>query len=609
METAQKCKCGRVRGGQPAAKWPGRPQFRKKNRRDAGFGRARQVPLETRTVFVPLSLMLQSLRIKNLALLEEVALDFEAGFTAVTGETGAGKSILLGALGLLAGERADKTIIRQGAVACEAEAALFFEDARRIDAVLAELDLPPCEEGVLILKRTLPRDKAPKITVNGSLASLSTLQRLGEHWVDFHGPNEPRRLLKESCQLELLDLFGRSGTVLARYRADYGAWREWVAERERVAHETKLSPDQIEFLQNQLARLDALELTEEAIGALERDFARMSSAQELTGLTQRLEAGLTGEDGVQGRVAALLREARQLENLDAAGRPLAERLASVAVELNDLGAEFSALGGQLQFDPEQADALIARMDSWLEAKRKYGGELAPVMAARDEMRRRLEIQGDIAGTLARLDRQAADTERAAKKAAQILRAAREKAARELATMAANAIGQLGFKKADFQVKIVPRAELGPEGDCDCEFLFSPNVGEPPLPLNRVASSGELARVMLALKTVLADLDDVPLLVFDEVDANVGGEIGRVVGEKMAAIARGHQVLCVTHLPQVAAQAAAHLVVTKDQSKNRAIVTIEPIQTSRKQRVSELARMLGDSQAKSALAHAEELLGR
>ena len=171
------------------------------------------------------------------------------------------------------------------------------------------------------------------------------------------------------------------------------------------------------------------------------------------------------------------------------------------------------------------------------------------------------------------------------------------------------IAQLGFKKADFRVQLTPLAELGLYGDCGVEFLFSPNVGEAPLPLNRIASSGELARVMLALKTVLAEIDDVPLLVFDEVDANVGGEIGRIVGEKMSDIAERHQVLCVTHLPQVAAQAANHLVVTKDQSGDRAAVSIEPIHANRKTRVVELARMLGDRNAKSALAHAEELLGK
>ena len=553
--------------------------------------------------------MLQSLRIRNLALLEEVALDFEAGFTAVTGETGAGKSILLGALSLLAGERADKTIIRQGAPACEVEAALFFEDAKHIDAVLAELDLPPCEDGVLILKRSLPREKAPKLTVNGGLATLSALQRLGEHWIDFHGPSEPRRLLKESCQLDLLDLFGRSGDALAAYQTKYRTWRELVAEHERIAHETKLSPEQIDFLRNQLAKIAALELTDEAIEALERDFQRMSRAQELIELSSALATGLTGEEGVQSRVAALLREARQLATIDAASQPLAERLSSAAVELNDLGAEFSTLSQQLQFDPEQAEQLTARMNTWLELKRKHGGELSAVLAARDDLQRRLDVQGDLEGTMARLQKQIADAERAAKKEAQALRGAREKAAKELAKAAAKGIAQLGFKKADFQVRVVPLAELGPTGDCGCEYLFSPNVGEAPLPLNRVASSGELARVMLALKTVLADLDGVPLLVFDEVDANVGGEIGRVVGAQMAAIARSHQVLCVTHLPQVAAQATCHLVVTKDQSKDRAVVTIEPIQASRKARVSELARMLGDNKAKSALAHAEELLGK
>jgi DNA repair protein RecN (Recombination protein N) len=553
--------------------------------------------------------MLQSLRIRNLALLDEVALDFEAGFTAVTGETGAGKSILLGGLGLLAGERADKTVIRQGADACEVEASLFFAEPEPVDALLAELDLPPCEEGVLILKRSVPREKAPKITVNGSLATLAALQRLGERWVDFHGPSEPRRLLKESCQLELLDLFGQSGPALGAYRTAYATWRGLQAERDQLAGETRLAPDQVDFMRNQLARMDALDLGAEAIETLERDFSRMSRAQELTELSGELAAGLAGDDGVQSRLAALLKSARQLAALDPASGALGQRLESAAVELNDLAAEFAALGQQLQFDPEQAEALTTRMNTWLELKRRHGGELAAVLAAREELRARLEAQGDLAGTLARLEGRIAAAEKSVRAEAKALRAGREKAAKELAKVAAKGIAQLGFRKADFQIRITTLAAPGPSGDSSCEFLFSPNVGEAPLPLSRIASSGELARVMLALKTVLADLDGVPLLVFDEVDANVGGEIGRVVGEKMAAIAGSHQVLCVTHLPQVAAQATCHLVVSKDQSGDRAVVRIAPIQANRKARVSELARMLGDRTAKSAIAHAEELLGR
>lgn len=551
--------------------------------------------------------MLQSLRIRNLALLEEVSLDFEAGFTVVTGETGAGKSILLGALSLLAGERAEKTIIRQGASACEVEASLLFSDPQRIDAVLAELELPCTEDGVLLLRRTVPREKAPKITVNGSLATLAALHRLGEVWIDFHGPSEPRRLLREGCQLELLDLFGRAADARERYRGHYQRWRGLLADAERVRAHGRLSPEQLTFLQNELARLDLLDLTTEAVEALERDYRRLNRAQELTGLASSLSAALTGEEGVTARVAALVREARALEAIDPASSALADRLASASFELADLGAEFESLGQSFHFDAEQAEALTARMNSWLDARRRHGPDVASVATAREELRTRLDSQGDVEGTLARLETEAAEARRQAAREAGALRTIRERAARELATIAAKGITQLGFRKADFRIRLVPLAELGPEGDCGAEFLFSPNVGEAPLPLNRVASSGELARVMLALKTVLADLDDVPVLVFDEVDANVGGEIGRVVGEKMALIARSHQVFCVTHLPQVAAQGDSHLVVVKDQSKDRAVVTIESLHLDRKARVAELARMLGDRTAKSALAHADELL--
>ena len=551
--------------------------------------------------------MLQTLRIRNLALLEEVALEFESGFTVVTGETGAGKSILLGALGLLAGERADKTVIRQGSPACEVEAALYFANPKRIDALLAELDLPPTEDGLLLLKRSLPREKAPRITVNGSLATLAALQRLGEAWIDFHGPSEPRRLLKEACQLELLDLFARDEAELSAYHAAYRSWRELVAERDRLAHETRLAPDQAAFVEAQLAKLDALDLTEDAIAALERDHSRLSRAQELTQLCGALETGLAGDDGITSRLGGLLREAHQLEQLDPASRPLTERLHAASIELTDLAEDLRVLGGQFQFDPEQAETLSQNMSAWLEAKRRHGGDVQAVAAAREELRRRLEVQGDLEGALARLDEKISSAHRDASAAARTVRALREKASKALAKVGAQSIAQLGFKKAEFLVRVVPLADLGPQGDCGVEFLFSPNVGEAPLPLSRIASSGELARVMLALKTVLADLDGVPVLVFDEVDANVGGEIGRVVGEKMAGIARGHQVLCVTHLPQVAGLGDSHLLVEKDQSGDRAVVTIQPIHARRDSRVGELARMLGDRHAKSARQHAEELL--
>ena len=551
--------------------------------------------------------MLQYLRIRNLALLEAVELEFGAGFTAVTGETGAGKSILLGALQLLAGARADKTVIRQGAAVCEVEAALHFPKGAVLDAVLDRLELPRCEEGVLLLKRSVPREKAPRITVNGGLATLAALQELGERWIDFHGPGEPRRLLKAGCQLELLDLFAGNRDLLTRYGSLYQVWRELQAKVAKLAAEKQLSTDQIDYLRAEIESIDGLELSEESVEALERDFQRMNRAQELLHAAQAVAEGLSGDEGLLGRLAPLVREGRGLEQLDPASKPLVDRLAALAVEAEDIGREFETLGGDFSFEPEQVETLTARMEAWLDAKRKYGGSVAVVLEAAEEMRGRLAVQGDLAGALARLEKEIAAAKAAALAVARELRTVREKAARELAKAAGKRIVELGFKKAEFSVRLTTEPDLGPAGDCVCEFLFSPNVGEAPLPLHKIASSGELARVMLALKTILADLDQVPLLVFDEVDANVGGEIGRIVGEQMAEIAQRHQVLCVTHLPQVAAQAANHLVVEKDQSGERAEVTIRAIHEERKERVSELARMLGDRTAKAALQHAAELL--
>ncbi len=553
--------------------------------------------------------MLQTLVIRNLALLESVSLELEPGFTAVTGETGAGKSILLGALSLLAGERVEKTVIRQGVDACEVEAALWFAESAALDTVLAELDLPACEEGLLLLKRSLSRTRAPKISVNGSMTTLGALQRLGEAWIDFHGPSEPRRLLKPACQLELLDLYAQHAPALAAYGQAYATWGAARAERQRLATQERLSPDQIDFLSAQLQRLDALELDVEAIATLERDFNRMSQAHELADLAQSLENGLSGDEGLAPQLGPLLRSAQELGELDEAGKGLAERLEAMGIELADLAGEYAALGGQFNFELEEMEALQERMNAWLEAKRKHGRDVAAVAAAREDLRAQLEAQGDIEGALAKLDRRMAEAEKVVRQQAAGLRKTRTKAAQALAKVAAESIAQLGFAKAEFRIAIEPLDEPGPMGDCTVEFMFSPNVGEAALPLNRIASSGELARVMLALKTVLADLDAVPVLVFDEVDANVGGEIGGVVGRQMAAIGGSHQVLCVTHLPQVAAQGAAHFVVEKDQSGERVKVSIRPIHQKREARVEELARMLGSRSAATARTHALELLER
>ncbi|MDQ8202149.1 DNA repair protein RecN [Pelagicoccus sp. SDUM812003] len=551
--------------------------------------------------------MLQYLKISNLALLESASIEFESGFTVVTGETGAGKSVFLGALSLLSGARTDKSAIRSGSEQCEVEAALWFEDSGPIDEMLRAMDLPLCEEGMLVLKRSLHVSKPSRISINGSLATLSNLQELGERWIDFHGPGEPQRLLKSECQLELIDLYGGLEAEAEAYREKHLQWRGALEEIESLRGESQLAPDQIDFIRAQIEQIDRLELSEESMEQLEQDFNRVSSAQELLELASELGNGLSGDEGVLNQLSSLVRAAEQAAELDPSLSELAERLNSLVIETQELGSDYEQVGASLSFEPEYASEVLQRMNDWQDARRKYGRSVASVLAARDEMARRLESQGDIEGSLQRLHAEADKLESELKGLASRLTQKRLKSGQALAKKAEKMLLELGFKKGRCGIQMLEQNGLKSYGDSLPDLLFSPNVGEPLKALTQVASSGELARVMLALKTILADVDSVPVLVFDEVDANVGGEIGRIVGQKLKGIGDNHQVICITHLPQVAALGRQHYLVEKDQSGKRAAVRISQLKNDSEERVQELARMLGDRQAKSAQTHARELL--
>ena len=551
--------------------------------------------------------MLQYLRISNLALLDAASIEFEPGFTVVTGETGAGKSVFLGALSLLSGSRTDKSVIRSGCEQCDVEAALWFEDASAVDALLGGMDLPACEEGMLVLKRSLHVSKPSRISINGSLATLGNLQELGEQWVDFHGPGEPQRLLKSECQLDLIDLYGGLEKEAATYTLSYRDWRATLAEIERLQGESQLAPDQIDFIKSQLAKIGALDLSPEAIEQLEQDFNRVSSSQELLELARELGDGLSGEGGALNLLSSLTRAAEQAAELDPSMAELAERLNSLVIEAQELGSEYEQMGSSLHFEPEFAAEVQRKMNDWQDVRRKYGRDLEAVLTARGEMESRLASQSDIEGTLNVLHKKADQQEKELKAVAARLSRKRLKAGEGLAQKAEKLLLELGFKKGRCGIQVLGQNGLKSYGDSLPDLLFSPNVGEPLKPLSKVASSGELARVMLALKAILADVDSVPVLVFDEVDANVGGEIGRIVGQRLKAIGNQHQVICITHLPQVAALGRQHYVVEKDQSGDRATVKIERMGEQSEERLSELARMLGDRSARSALSHARELL--
>jgi len=513
--------------------------------------------------------MIRRLVIRDLALMDRAELELGSGFTVVTGETGAGKSVLLGALSLLAGHRAAKTVVRKGAEECVVEAEFEVGEDPRFDALLQELDLPVCDEGLLLFKRSVHATKAGRITINGGAATLAQLQQLGELWIDFHGPGEPQKLMRAETQLAMLDLHAGLGKALATYRTGWRQRLSLLRAADEAAGAEKLSEDVEAFLRSQLEKLGSLDLSDDAVAKLERDHARASRAQELGALLGQLDAGL-GADGLGEVLPKLLKAAEDVSRIDADASALRDRLNALAAEAEDIRADYARLGRDLTDDDESVGALETKMNLWLEFRRKYGPEAVHVRAKRDGIAQRLLSQGDVEARVAKLRAEAAQVEKDLRKQAEGLHAARTKAADKLAGAVRKMLGALGFKKADLRIEVAA-AELGPHGADAVRFLFCPNAGQDLLPLDQIASSGEAARVMLALKTVLAAVDQTPVLVFDEVDANVGGEIGAQVGRELAALGKGHQVFCVTHLPQVAALCHAHLVVTKTQDEKSTTV--------------------------------------
>ena len=551
--------------------------------------------------------MLQYLKIENLALLKSLTLEFDQGFSVVTGETGAGKSVLLGAFNLLSGARSNKEMIRQGSARLSVEASLFFSESDGIDAVLEELDLPVCDEGCLILFRSLDASKMSKIRINGSLATLSQLKTLGEYWIDFHGPGEPQKLFKEQCQLELLDAFSQNDTLLENYGSIFKEWRSECKAIENLKSSEQLDDDALRFLSNEINKMEHLDLSETAISELESNFTKISQSQELQSMLQTCEDIVSGESGLMDRLNALNHQMSNLSSIDSSMEELSERAKSLQIEANDLSQEIHSLSGGFDFDPEMIESTISQMNTWQELKRKYGGSLESLLEEKASLENKIAMQSDIEGSIQKLELKCTKLEEQLAKDSERLYKNRCKGAKALAKQATELLLQLGFKKAQLDIVLTESDHFTDSGKHTCSFLFSPNVGQDLLPLNKIASSGETARVMLALKTILADVDKTPVLVFDEVDANVGGEVGRTVGNEMARIADSHQVFCVTHLPQVASLGAQHFIVEKLQDDSETQVSITPIHDEQEQRLGEIARMLGDRNSQSALDHAKQLL--
>jgi DNA repair protein RecN (Recombination protein N) len=548
--------------------------------------------------------VLTLLRIKNLALVEELEWQMGPGFVAVTGETGAGKSIIIGALQLLLGERADKSLIRTGADLCTVEAVFSGKDLQKLNPKLVEAGIEPCEDDVII-KRSFSATGGTRQFINGSPTTLSILKNLGDELVDLHGPHEHQSLLSPETQLNLLDSFARAEEQVGEYRKHYRQLQTLLAEHAALDTAETAREQELDLLRHQITEIKSANLVAGEEEEIEKRYRLASNSKRLIELASAIANKLSESDGsVLSQLAETQRLLRELEKIDNSIAQFSSAHAASVVELSEIARALSAYAEKLDLDPEQLAALEQRVSLFETLKRKYGGSIAEVIAFGERAADRMQKVEGRDAELERLAKEIENVRAQMNRAAEALRKLRTKAAPKLSENIRRNLRDLGFRQSEFEVKLSALDEPRPSGFDAVELLFSPNPGEPPKPLRTIASSGEISRLMLAIKSALAAHDEIPLLVFDEIDTNVGGEIAHAVGIKMQKLGRDHQVICITHLPQVAATAFSHFVVTKDITRGRTFSNLREV--TGKSRQEEIARMLG-GKSESALKLAASLL--
>jgi len=548
-----------------------------------------------------------------------VSIEFGPGFTVLTGETGAGKSILIDGLNLALGERADRELIRTGCDESKVEALFDLEGMPGAAERLAGMEVPLLD-GELLLRRVITAAGKSRCSVNGSPMPLVLMKKLGDILVDLHGQHEHQLLLDEASHLEFLDAFGRLGSRRDEVREAHGAWKGYVDEMDRLKTADRGKAETLDLLNFQINEISAakIEPGEEARLVAERN--RLAHAQKLLEALGSARDALVGENGARdhvGRAAAAIRSVASFDPdaIDPAVEALGRLNDTVQSSANDLRGIMESL----EADPGRLDAVEERLDLIGRLKRKYGGSEESLIEHLEKSRKEA---AELAGAGERLAEMAERLEKARcllSDRAASLSGDRNRVSETFASRVAKELAELAMGAVDFGVKLSLRGDpdgpvsaggnrylCTPEGIDSVRFYIAPNVGESTKPLKSVASGGELSRIMLALKSVLGSVDRVGTVVFDEIDAGIGGRVAEVVGRKLGEIGGERQVLCITHLPQIAARAAGHFVVRKKESHGHTVVEAEKL--SGKKRIEELARMLaGEDITPTALRHAEALL--
>jgi DNA repair protein RecN (Recombination protein N) len=538
--------------------------------------------------------MLTELRVSNFAVVEQLNLQFAEGLTVLTGETGAGKSILIDAIGLLIGGRASADQIRAGAEEAHIEAAFRLDPTCPVLKMFRDAGVLGSQETELIVRRILSRSGRNRAYLNGGLTPLHLLESLAGTVIDIHGQHDQQSLLSAQAQLDMLDAFGRLGGLRDEYTAVY---ERWLANRRKLEDADRLSAERAQ--REDFLRFQSREIEEAAIqpGEEERVQAerrRLVHARRLAELTQTAyELLYAGDQSVLNHLSTVEKCLRQLHEIDHETAAWAAACGQTALQLRDLAASLREYRDRLEQDPDQLERIEERLDRLQRLKKKYGGSVEGVLAYAAQLRRQLEELGDSQVRVAELRASIEEDVRRLDALASQLSKGRAKAAKRMQERVSEELAALRMDQTRFEIQVRIGAgdeAFSPTGRDRIDYLLSANRGEPLQPLTRVASGGELSRVMLAIKTVLAETDRVPVLIFDEIDSGIGGAAAAVMGQRLRALGAYHQVLCVTHLPQVASQAEHHLLVEKSVKQNRTITSVKKL--DQHARRDEVARMLG-----------------
>ncbi|MFE8600833.1 DNA repair protein RecN [Archangium violaceum] len=549
--------------------------------------------------------MLLGLRISNVAVIEEVEVTFGAGLTVLTGETGAGKSILVDALGLLLGGRADADAIRAGCDEASVEG--VFERTPVLATRMEELGVPDLGDEVLV-RRVVGRNGRAKAYINGSLVTVGVLARFMRGTVDIAGQHEHVSLFDSGLHRVLLDRYGRLEEQLAAYGRDYAAVAEVVSRMEALGGDESRLRERAEFLRFQLDEISRLEPESGEDVRLDAERRRLAGSEKLKRQSAEAEQLLSGEESsaveTVGRALGLVTEAAKC---DATLAPVAESLGSALAELEEAQRRLGRYVEGLESDPARLSEVEDRLDALKRLCRKHATTLDGVLQKRDALETELSTLDNRQEVLEQLARERRAAEERARRSGEALSRARTACAVSFGTQVREGLGMLALGKAAFEVRVTPGTQLKAEGLDEVEFFFSANPGEPPRQLVKVASGGEASRLLLALKRALADSDGCGCYILDEADSGVSGAIADVVGRMIRDVSGHRQVLCITHLPQVAAYADAHLLIRKGLKGERTVSEVVPLEAGAA-RTQELARMMsGVEVTREALGAAEALV--